>query len=57
MLLNRFILKLEMFWQAAQVVTFNMSALSECVCVDGWFILHALITQCTTGVQLHPAPD
>jgi len=48
-----------MLLQAEQVAPAETSAVCVCVCVcgDGWLILCVLITQRTTGVQPHPAPD
>ena len=42
--------------QVRAEVRCGLMYLSLSVLADGWLILYALITQCTTGVQPHPAP-
>ena len=49
---NQFATYIEGWLYAVQVVNIDMSEYSLRVCGDGWFILCALIAQCTTGVQL-----
>ena len=41
----------------AHVLLAALLELSLTVWGDGWFSLCALIAQCTTGVQPHPAPE